>query len=80
MVGAPDPLFQEVCIAFIVAKPGEIADPTQLEAFLRSRLANYKVPKKIMVLDALPTLPIGKVDKNALRARASGICKMSSGN
>jgi fatty-acyl-CoA synthase len=80
VVGAPDPLFQEVCVAFVVAKPGEIADSTQLEAFLRSRLANYKVPKKIVVLDALPTLPIGKVDKNALRARASEICKMSSGN
>jgi fatty-acyl-CoA synthase len=71
VVGVADPLFQEVAVAFIVVKPGSRADAAQLSDYLRERLANYKVPKAIMVLDALPTLPIGKVDKQALRDLAS---------
>ncbi|HET9320864.1 MAG TPA: class I adenylate-forming enzyme family protein [Bryobacteraceae bacterium] len=71
VVGVPDPLFQEVPIAFVVAKPGQSPDIQALETFLRARLANYKVPKRIVLLAALPTLPIGKVDKSALRALAA---------
>ena len=71
VVGAPDPLFQEVSVAFVVAKPGKTTSAKQLDSFLRERLANYKIPKAIVSLDALPLLPIGKVDKNALRVLAT---------
>jgi acyl-CoA synthetase (AMP-forming)/AMP-acid ligase II len=71
VVAAPDPLYQEVGVAFVVAKPGMTADACQLDVFLRERLANYKIPKAIVPLHELPLLPIGKVDKNALRALAS---------
>ena len=42
----------------------------ELEAHCRARLANYKVPKRFIVVDALPLLPIGKVDKGALSIMA----------
>ena len=42
----------------------------ELEAHCRARLANYKVPKRIILRDALPLLPIGKVDKVTLKVEA----------
>ena len=42
-----------------------------LRAHCRERLANYKVPKRLELVDSLPMLAIGKVDKVALRARAA---------
>ena len=44
----------------------------ELRSFLRERLANYKVPKRLFVRDALPMLPVGKVDRVALLAEAAG--------
>jgi fatty-acyl-CoA synthase len=78
VVGAPHPLFQEVGVAFVVAKPGTALLAEELEAFLRDRLANFRVPKKIVALEELPTLPIGKIDKSALRVLALDLFKMSS--
>jgi acyl-CoA synthetase (AMP-forming)/AMP-acid ligase II len=69
VVSAHDPLWQEVGVAYVV-----VATPvtsTQLDAFCRTQLAGYKVPKRIVIEPELPLLPIGKVDKRALRARAA---------
>lgn len=68
VVSTPDPVWQEVGIAYILAN-GPVSI-TELKAFCRSRLANYKQPKMFVVLDDLPLLPIGKVDKVALQRRA----------
>ena len=40
-----------------------------IDEWCRTRLANYKVPKRFEVGDDLPRLPIGKIDKQALRRR-----------
>jgi acyl-CoA synthetase (AMP-forming)/AMP-acid ligase II len=66
VVSIPDPTFQEIGIAYVT---GDDLDPDGLRTFVRDSLANYKIPKEIIVLDELPMLPIGKVDKPALRAR-----------
>ena len=68
VVSVPDPVWQEVGVAYILARDGLAAG--ELEAFCRTRLANYKIPKRFMILSELPLLPIGKVDKVALRKRA----------
>ena len=41
----------------------------EIKQFLRTRIANYKVPKTIDIEAVLPTLPNGKLDKMALKAR-----------
>jgi acyl-CoA synthetase (AMP-forming)/AMP-acid ligase II len=69
VVPRPDPRWQEVGVAFVVPKPGMSVD--SLAEWLETRLANYKRPKKFVVQDSLPLLPIGKVDRNALRRLAS---------
>jgi acyl-CoA synthetase (AMP-forming)/AMP-acid ligase II len=68
VVSIPDPTFQEIGIAYVMGTDTSEPDPTALRSFVRERLANYKVPKEIVVLDELPMLPIGKVDKKALKS------------
>lgn len=71
VVGVPDPLWDEVGYAFVVVESGLTAEA--LLAHGRERLANYKLPKRILIRDELPLLPIGKVDKVALRAEARAL-------
>jgi acyl-CoA synthetase (AMP-forming)/AMP-acid ligase II len=66
---AEDPLFGEVGVAFVVARDATLR-PAELDAHCRSRLANYKVPKRFVIVAELPMLAIGKLDRQALRARA----------
>lgn len=69
VVGVPDPLYGSVAVAFVVSA-GEAPSVPALQAHLRERVANYKVPKRFIFVDTLPRLPVGKVDKRALRERA----------
>ncbi|MFB4282059.1 AMP-binding protein [Nonomuraea sp. MTCD27] len=71
VVGVPDPASGEAGLAYVVPRPGVTADPGALLTWARANMSNYKVPKRIVVLDALPTNVNGKVDKQALR-RAPG--------
>ena len=70
VVELADPLFQHVAHGFVVAAPGAEADPDELQDHCRERLINYKVPKTVRVLDELPTLTVGKIDRAALRRLA----------
>jgi acyl-CoA synthetase (AMP-forming)/AMP-acid ligase II len=67
VIAVPDARYFEVGAAFVVAKPDRAPSLESLNGFLRERLANYKIPKTIQIREALPMLPIGKVDKAALR-------------
>jgi acyl-CoA synthetase (AMP-forming)/AMP-acid ligase II len=69
VVGVADKLYGEAGFGFVQLEPGAQAQASELRDFCRQRLANYKVPKAIEVLDALPLLPLGKIDKGALRRR-----------
>jgi malonyl-CoA/methylmalonyl-CoA synthetase len=67
LVGVPHPDFGEVGVAVVVAKPGAQLDPEALVASLKSRLANFKIPKRCVVVTDLPRNTMGKVQKNLLR-------------
>ena len=68
--GVPHPDFGEAVRAAIVVRSGQSFDAVAALAVLRQRLANYKLPKQIDILDALPRNTMGKVQKNVLRDRA----------
>ncbi|MFO1057033.1 MAG: AMP-binding protein [Dongiaceae bacterium] len=70
VVGVPDPLYGEVGWAFVLPVPGARPDPAALAAYARGRLADFKVPKRIEIREALPLVAVGKVDKAALRQEA----------
>jgi acyl-CoA synthetase (AMP-forming)/AMP-acid ligase II len=79
VVGAPDPVYDEVGFAFVAPEEGAAAPtPSELEAFCRARLSNYKVPKRVFVEETLPLLPIGKIDKSGLGARARDLVAAES--
>ncbi|HYA69566.1 MAG TPA: FadD3 family acyl-CoA ligase [Acidimicrobiales bacterium] len=73
VVGVADDRLGEVGHAFVVARPGADTDalPGDLIAWARCAMANYKVPRRVEVVDALPLNASGKVLKTALRARLS---------
>jgi malonyl-CoA/methylmalonyl-CoA synthetase len=69
VVGIPDRDFGEAVAAVVVPRPEAQLDPADIIASLKSRIAGFKVPKRVLVVDELPRNQMGKVQKNQLRAR-----------
>ena len=70
VIGMPDQRMGEVGLAFVVADPDhELTEPAVI-AWCRERMANYKVPRRVEIIDALPTTASGKIQKFVLRERA----------
>ncbi|ARP94845.1 malonate--CoA ligase [Bordetella genomosp. 13] len=67
VIGVPHPDFGEAVVAVVVPRPGEQLDAAAMQAELKSRIANFKVPKRIHVVGQLPRNTMGKVQKNVLR-------------
>ncbi|MGB7925998.1 MAG: long-chain-fatty-acid--CoA ligase [Pyrinomonadaceae bacterium] len=65
-IGAPDALYGEEVVAFVVLKEGREASADELIEFCRLHLADYKCPKAIRFIDELPKGPTGKVLKRKL--------------
>jgi acyl-CoA synthetase (AMP-forming)/AMP-acid ligase II len=70
VIGVPDARLGEVGMAFVVAAPDAAPDTGEIIEWARSNMANYKVPRFVELIDALPLNATGKVMKDELRARA----------
>jgi acyl-CoA synthetase (AMP-forming)/AMP-acid ligase II len=70
VVGAPDDRLGEVGVAFVVPRAGAAIDEQDLIAWSREHMANYKVPRRVVRVEALPTNATGKVLKYRLRELA----------
>jgi fatty-acyl-CoA synthase len=68
VIGMPDPRWQERPIALVVPRPGHQIDTERLEAHLAANLARFKLPRRILLRDALPKNAMGKVQHFALKA------------
>lgn len=71
VVGAPDERWGETVCAVVVIRPGASLTLSALQTHVRSRLGGFKIPRRLEIVDELPVLPTGKVDKKRLRARMS---------
>jgi acyl-CoA synthetase (AMP-forming)/AMP-acid ligase II len=70
VVPRPDPVMGEVGVAVIVPRgSGHSPELEDLRAFAALRLARYKLPEVLQVVDALPRTPMEKVDRGALEAK-----------
>ena len=67
LIGVPHSDFGEVGVAVVVAKAGTQVDANAVIAALKTKLANFKIPKKCFVIAELPRNTMGKVQKNLLR-------------
>jgi fatty-acyl-CoA synthase len=70
VVGEPHEKWGEVPVAFVTTRGGAGLDAEEVTEFLRGRLARYKVPKRIAVVDELPKTGTGKIQKFLLREQA----------
>jgi HIP---CoA ligase len=72
VVGIPDPRLGEVSRAYVIPKPGTAPGEEQIIAWCRERLANFKVPRSVIFVSALPRNASGKVLKRQLRSAGAG--------
>lgn len=75
VVGVPDDTWGERVVLVVTAQRGMTLDPDELRAWLKTRLAPYKVPRQVLVCDELPRNVLGKVVKTELKRR---LCANSS--
>ncbi|HVL01962.1 MAG TPA: AMP-binding protein, partial [Dongiaceae bacterium] len=71
VIGVPDDRMGEVAMVFVVKKNGATLDESSLIGWCRDQMANFKVPRKVRFVDALPLNASGKVVKAELRKLAA---------
>ena len=69
VIGVADEKWGEVGCAFVIPRPGSSLTPQQVIGHCKARLAGYKVPKSVVVTDAIERTASGKVQKHVLRER-----------
>jgi long-chain acyl-CoA synthetase len=67
VIGIPDEAMGEEVKAFVVLKPGKVAEPDDIIAWTKSKIASYKYPREVEILEALPMSATGKILKKELR-------------
>ena len=75
VIGLPHDDFGEAVTAVVTARNGASVDEAEVRAELEAVLAKFKIPKRVLVKDALPRNAMGKVQKNALRAELADLYK-----
>jgi acyl-CoA synthetase (AMP-forming)/AMP-acid ligase II len=67
VIGVPDDKFGEALLAFVVLKPGASLHTEEMVDFCRDKIAGYKIPRKLEIIEELPRNPSGKILKKILR-------------
>jgi long-chain acyl-CoA synthetase len=67
VIGMPDPVYGEKVIAFVALRDGLSATEPELRDFVRARIADYKIPERILFLPSLPKGLTGKVQRRDLK-------------
>jgi fatty-acyl-CoA synthase len=70
VVGVPDERYGEEAAAFVIAREGATLEGEALREFCRGRIAHYKVPRYVLLVDEFPMTVTGKVQKFKLRDAA----------
>lgn len=71
VVGKPHPMLDEVAVAFVLTIGPQPGITERITAACRAKLADFKVPREIHIVDELPRVTLGKVDKKELRRRVA---------
>ena len=66
VIGIPDPRLGDEVVALVKPRPGIVCDPVAIQEWVRERVAAYKYPRHVIVVDSLPTGPTGKVLKREI--------------
>ena len=79
VIGMPDELYQEVGWAYIMTMPEQTVGEEELRELCKSKIANFKVPKRFFVRPLLPLLASGKVSKMELKKEAADLIEKDAG-
>ncbi len=71
VIGVPDPRLSEVACACLVVEPGQVITDADLDSFCRGKMAGFKIPRHMLVVDDYPMTSSGKVQKYLLRQMAA---------
>jgi acyl-CoA synthetase (AMP-forming)/AMP-acid ligase II len=71
VVGVPDEHWGELIVAYVAAPSDVVDDEQELIAYVKSRIAGFKCPKRVAFVDELPKNPMGKIERARLRAQAA---------
>ena len=71
VIGVPDPRLAEVACACVVVEPGQAITDADLDSFCRGKMASFKIPRHLVVMDDYPMTSSGKVQKYLLRQMAA---------
>ena len=69
VIGLPDAYYGEIVCACVIAKPGESPTAEEIQAYLKPRIASYKLPSRVVMLEEFPLNSMGKVRKDVLQER-----------
>ncbi len=72
VIGVPDEVRGQIAKAFVVLKPGETLTPEELLAFCKGKIATYKLPREIVIVNELPRTPTGKLLRRVLKQKEPG--------
>lgn len=67
VIGVPDERYGEELMAWVIASPGKTLDPEEVRDFCRGKIAHFKVPRYVKLVDAFPMTVTGKVQKYKMR-------------
>jgi 4-coumarate--CoA ligase len=70
VVGLPDEEAGEVPVGYVVLKPGQAASPEEIQQFVAGQVASYKQLRRVVVIDAVPKSPSGKILRRVLKDQA----------
>ena len=70
VIGVPDERFVEEVMAWVMLKPGETADDEEIREFCKGKIAHYKIPRYIKMVDEFPMTVTGKIQKFKMREMA----------
>ena len=70
VVGTPHERWGEQVTALVQARDGAAVSEDEIREFARGLIANYKVPKRVLFVDAVPRTPVSKVDYPGVKQRA----------
>jgi fatty-acyl-CoA synthase len=74
-IGVPDPVLGEVGRLYVIPQPGSGLSAAELRTWCAEQLADYKVPRQVVLREALPMTPAGKIHKAALRQEGATALK-----
>jgi 2-aminobenzoate-CoA ligase len=69
VIGVPDEVRGQIAKAFVVLRPGESVSPEELIAFCKGKVATYKLPREVVIVEELPRTPTGKLLRRVLRQK-----------